>query len=100
LDQDKSGNPGLALVFGIGSWPSEDWSHLNERQPDHASQPLALRYGVESTFFRTGLKCGYVGCQMVYFETKNTNLGVFWRSLERKILVYLLPFGTVYGHLV
>jgi hypothetical protein len=40
------------------------------------------------------------GCQMIYFKTKNTNLGIFWRALEWKMLVYftatwynLWPFG-------
>jgi hypothetical protein len=28
------------------------------------------------------------GCQMVYFQTKNPNLGKFWRTLHRKILIY------------
>jgi hypothetical protein len=28
------------------------------------------------------------GCQMVYFKTKNLNLGIFWRALEWKMLVY------------
>jgi hypothetical protein len=30
------------------------------------------------------------GCQMVYFQTKNPNLGIFWRVLEWKRLVYSL----------
>jgi hypothetical protein len=45
------------------------------------------------------------GCQMIYFHTKNPNLGTFWRALEWKMLVYFLanwnnlrPFGTVYCH--
>jgi hypothetical protein len=51
---------------------------------------------------------------MVYFITKNPNLGKFRRALEWKILVYfnghlgyitaiwdiLLPFGIYYCHLV
>jgi hypothetical protein len=47
------------------------------------------------------------GCQMVYFQTENPNLGKFWRALEWKRLVYymaiwnkLWPFGIYYGHLV
>jgi hypothetical protein len=47
------------------------------------------------------------GCQMVYFLTKNPNLGTFWRALEWKMLVCLitirnvsLPFCMIYGHLV
>jgi hypothetical protein len=51
------------------------------------------------------------GCQMVYFQTKNHNLGKFWRVLQWKMLVYfvpfvfvaiwhiLWPFGIYYGHL-
>jgi hypothetical protein len=34
------------------------------------------------------------GCQMVYFQTKNPNLGKFWRFLPWKIL------GICYGLLV
>jgi hypothetical protein len=44
---------------------------------------------------------------MVYFQTKNPNLGKFWRVLQWKMLVYfmtiwsiLLPFGLFYCHLV
>jgi hypothetical protein len=47
------------------------------------------------------------GCQMAYFQTKNINLGKFWRVLQCKILVYLMaiwpilwPFGIGCGHLV
>jgi hypothetical protein len=43
------------------------------------------------------------GCQMVYFKTKNLKLGIFWRALEWKMLVYFaavwynfLPIGTIY----
>jgi hypothetical protein len=38
---------------------------------------------------------------MAYFQTKNPNLGIFWRDLQRKMLVYftailyiLWLFGT------
>jgi hypothetical protein len=47
------------------------------------------------------------GCQMVYFQTKNPNLGKLWRVLEWKRLVYFMvhwkilwPFGIFCGHLV
>jgi hypothetical protein len=47
------------------------------------------------------------GCQIVYFQTKNPNLGKFVRALEWKMLVYFMPiwnilppFGIAYGHLV
>jgi hypothetical protein len=45
--------------------------------------------------------------KMAYFHSKNPNLGLLWRALEWKILVYfrtiwniLLPFGIFYGILV
>jgi hypothetical protein len=44
---------------------------------------------------------------MVYFQTKNSNLGKFWRALQWKMIVYLMgfgpilrPFDTFWGHLV
>jgi hypothetical protein len=47
------------------------------------------------------------GCQMVYFQTKNPNLGNFWTALDWKMLVYFIAiwnilwtFGILYGHLV
>jgi hypothetical protein len=42
------------------------------------------------------------GCQMVYFQTQNPNLGKFWRAFKRKRLVYSMadwnisrPFGNL-----
>jgi hypothetical protein len=42
-----------------------------------------------------------------FFPTKNPNLGIFWRALEWKKLLYslaisniLVPLGTFYGHFV
>jgi hypothetical protein len=52
---------------------------------------------------------GYVnqGCQMVCFQTKNPNLGEFWRVLQWKMMVYFMDtwsilrsFVRFYGHLV
>jgi hypothetical protein len=47
------------------------------------------------------------GCQMVYFQTKDPNLGKFWRALQWKMLVYFMPiwytlrpFDKFYSHLV
>jgi hypothetical protein len=47
------------------------------------------------------------GCQMVCFQTKNPNLGKFWRVLQWKILVYFMDTWSIlqssdifYGHLV
>jgi hypothetical protein len=41
------------------------------------------------------------GCQMVYFQTKNPNLGKSWRALDCKMLIYILwTFGIFYDHMV
>jgi hypothetical protein len=31
------------------------------------------------------------GCQMACFQTKNPNLGKFWRGLYWKMLIYFMP---------
>jgi hypothetical protein len=38
------------------------------------------------------------GCQMVYFQTKKSYCGKFWRFLDWKMLIYLWPFGMYHGH--
>jgi hypothetical protein len=56
----------------------------------------------------TGSSCHiYQGCQMVCFQTKNPNLGKFWRALDRKKLIYFMPiwnilqtFGMFHNHLL
>jgi hypothetical protein len=47
------------------------------------------------------------GCQMVCFQTKNSNLGKFFRALEWKRSLYFIgignifrSFGIIYGRLV
>jgi hypothetical protein len=47
------------------------------------------------------------GRQMVSFQTKNPNLGKFWRALDWKMLIYFMAiwkslwrFGIFYDHLV
>jgi hypothetical protein len=51
--------------------------------------------------------CSTVARGYVYFQTKNPNLGNFWRTLHWKILMYfkdiwniLRTFGIVFYHLV
>jgi hypothetical protein len=51
--------------------------------------------------------CRKQGCQMVCFQTKNSNLGKFWRALDGKMLIYFRTFwnsswtfGIFYYHLV
>jgi hypothetical protein len=34
------------------------------------------------------------------FQTKNPILGKLWKALQRKMLIFLLPFCLVYGHMV
>jgi hypothetical protein len=35
------------------------------------------------------------GCQMVYFQTPNPNLGNYWRALEWKMLVLLMAVWNI-----
>jgi hypothetical protein len=75
------------------------------------------RNGVQSSFKRTITRLrldnnsemmGHrQGCQMVCFQTKNTNLGKVWRASDWKILIYftavwniLQTFEIFYDHLV
>jgi hypothetical protein len=37
---------------------------------------------------------------MVYFYTKNPNLGIFWRALEWKRLVYFMTIQNIFSRLV
>jgi hypothetical protein len=56
--------------------------------------------------FLNGRRIERWGCQMVCFQTKNPNLGKFWRALDWKMLIYFMPirnslqtFGIFYNHL-
>jgi hypothetical protein len=40
------------------------------------------------------------GCQMVYFQTKNPNLGKFWRSMQWKMVDYFIAIWSIFCHLV
>jgi hypothetical protein len=35
------------------------------------------------------------GCQMVCFQTKNPNLGKFWRVLQWKMMVYFMVTWSI-----
>jgi hypothetical protein len=46
------------------------------------------------------------GCQVACFQTKNPNLGKFWRALDWNMLIFFMviwnilrTFGIFYGHL-
>jgi hypothetical protein len=74
-------------------------SHLSDfwvRAPLHSKCALRFLWGFH-----------YQGCQMVSFQTKNPNLGKFWRAWNWKMLLYIMaiwnilrPFGIFYDHLV
>jgi hypothetical protein len=36
----------------------------------------------------------------IYLHAKNTNLGIFWRNSELKMLVYFISIWNIYCHLV
>jgi hypothetical protein len=36
-----------------------------------------------------------LGCQMVCFQTKNTNLGIFWRVLRWNVLEYYVAIWSI-----
>jgi hypothetical protein len=71
-----------------------------------------LRYHCWSSYFcqnsqRYVCRQPHRGCQMVYFQTKNPNLGIFWRILQWKMLVYFVDiwcilhrFSIFYAHWV
>jgi hypothetical protein len=40
------------------------------------------------------------GCQMVYFQTKKSQLGKFCRALQWKMFVYFVGIGVLYGILI
>jgi hypothetical protein len=53
--------------------------------------------------FQARLPDGICICQMVYFQTKNPNLRIFWWVLQCKMLIYFIaiwsifwPFGIFY----
>jgi hypothetical protein len=35
------------------------------------------------------------GCQMAYFQTRNPDLGKFWRILQWKMLIYLMTIWSI-----
>jgi hypothetical protein len=35
------------------------------------------------------------GCQMVSFQTKKTNLGIFWKTMEWKMLLFILVIYNI-----
>jgi hypothetical protein len=50
----------------------------------------------KKTFRVETLSAANQGCHMVYFQTKNPNLGKFWRALKSNILVYVMSICNIY----
>jgi hypothetical protein len=82
-------------------------SRIFKKTPKSKRSPTGRKFAQSD---HPGLKVRTVGqrqgCQRVYFQTKNSNLGKFWRALEWKMLVYFMtilsilrPNGIVYGSL-
>jgi hypothetical protein len=73
---------------------------------NHLATPIYTIGPAERHAARHGThkKNGWIqGCQMVYFQTKNPNLGTFWRALECNFVIIwniLWPFGIIYGRSV
>jgi hypothetical protein len=74
--------------------------------PPKLNQILSFVFKIQSSG-NPGVLSAKQGCQMFYFQTKNTNFGTFWRVFQWKMMVYfrviwriIQPFGTFCGHLV
>jgi hypothetical protein len=58
---------------------------------------VVMQERYEQPLIGLGLKDSGIeqGCQMVCFQTKNPNLGNFWRALEWKMLIYFLVICNI-----
>jgi hypothetical protein len=57
---------------------------------------MATHFAAKNNLFGNEAKNNFgQGCQML-FQTKNTNLGKFWRALQMKKLVYALAIWKTY----
>jgi hypothetical protein len=75
--------------------PSEDGTELGSDRW-LASLGVDQVQGCQMVYFHASLGVDQVqGCQMVYFHTKNPNLGIFWRTLKRKMLVYFMTIWNI-----
>jgi hypothetical protein len=61
--------------------------------PSRMIQGVDVMITIFCDFRKTTL---HLGCQMVRFHTKNTNLGKFWRLLQCKMLVYFMAICLSY----
>jgi hypothetical protein len=101
LYQEQSGNPGHSRFFDIlevgflqrSTGHVGTWFHCDPEMKcsDYDLRQLSEAQNDPANFHRGPRQ----GCQMAYFQTKNQNLGNFWRALQWEMLVYVL-----YGRLV
>jgi hypothetical protein len=87
LCREKSGNP-------VSGWLFSPFRPCEIFSPSRFWMNGSL--GMSKIYFtlRNAIGRWKQGCQMVYFRTRNTNLGKFRRVLQWKMLVH------IYGHLV
>jgi hypothetical protein len=78
--QEKTGNPALGLAFVM----PPDYFVLKKICHETAS-PLMHPFPQKQKKF-----CGLQGCQLVYFQTENQNLGLICSDLEWKMLSYFM----------
>jgi hypothetical protein len=51
-------------------------------------QRISLNYSMFKVSFIQGLRSNSQGCQMVCFQTKNTNLGKFWSLAMEDVFIF------------
>jgi hypothetical protein len=81
------------LAIAKSHWPGLSWFGDNrETRADHHLLRFNRALGKETLFLKS---YHLQGCQMVCIQTKNPNLGKFWRVLQWKMLVYSTYFHSV-----
>jgi hypothetical protein len=99
----KSGNPVCGELF-FGSNVSQNFffrkSYFRAQKIGPEEIKVVPTFSNDHNFFCVDNQ----GCQMVFFQTKNTNLGTFWRVLQWKMFEYFMsiryilrPFGIFSG---
>jgi hypothetical protein len=79
----------------VKNWPKENSRLIDENSPNRVtllSLALATATAKEIILF---VSPSDQGCQMVCFQTKNSNLGKLWRVLLWKILLYFMTVWPI-----